>query len=247
VSPGDQAIEPVVELAALVPVQSKFPHELFESGSALGLLLDLFEDCFIGEHRDAFKNYLTNQSWGSGPQVSVQSADANLGHRQSGNRYRRLASAGYRVRHVWARVLETWEIYNAGNREKLMENRPGTDIPRARQRRYPRVRVNLPAEAKHVMENFPRRGQISNVSEGGAYIEMVQTLEPPTCVDVVLWLNNDKILARAEVVTRNAHLGNGIRFIRMSEEDKKKLRDFIEIAQKSGGNTPFRRFAAPPD
>jgi len=128
-----------------------------------------------------------------------------------------------------------------------MESRPGTDIPRARQRRYPRVRVNLAAEAKHVMENFPRRGQISNVSEGGAYLEMVQTLEPPTCVDVVLWLGNEKIQARAEVVTRNAHLGNGIRFTRMSDADKKKLRDFIETTQKSGGGTPFRRFAAPPD
>ena len=128
-----------------------------------------------------------------------------------------------------------------------METGRGTDIPRGRQRRYPRVRVNLPAEAKHVMENFPRRGQVSNVSEGGAYIEMVQTLEPPTCVDVVLWLNNEKIQARAEVVTRNAHLGNGIRFTRMSDPDKKKLRDFIEATQKSGGGTPFRRFATPPD
>ena len=128
-----------------------------------------------------------------------------------------------------------------------MESRPGADIPKAKQRRYPRVRVNLPAEAKHVMENFPRRGQISNVSEGGAYLEMVQTLEPPTCVDVALWLNNEKIQARAEVVTRNAHLGNGIRFIRMSDADKKKLRDFIETTQKSGGGTQFRRFAAPPD
>ena len=130
---------------------------------------------------------------------------------------------------------------------KVMESRPGTDIPKARQRRYPRVRVNLPAEAKHVMENFPRRGQISNVSEGGAYLEMVQTLEPPTCVDVVLWLGNEKIQARAEVVTRNAHLGNGIRFTRMTDADKKKLRDFIEVTQKSGGGMPFRRFAAPPD
>lgn len=128
-----------------------------------------------------------------------------------------------------------------------MESGPGTDIPKSKQRRYPRVRVNLPAEAKHVLENFPRRGQISNVSEGGAYIEMVQTLEPPTCVDVVLWLNGEKIQARAEVVTRNAHLGNGIRFIRISDGDKRKLRDFIEATQKNGGGTPFRRFAAPPD
>jgi hypothetical protein len=102
------------------------------------------------------------------------------------------------------------------------------------------VKVSLPAEARHVLENFPRRGQISSVSEGGAYIEMVQTLEPPTCVDVVLWLGDEKIQARAEVVSRHAHLGNGIRFIRMSEDDKRKLREFVEAAQKSGGGLPFR-------
>jgi c-di-GMP-binding flagellar brake protein YcgR len=89
------------------------------------------------------------------------------------------------------------------------------------------------------MENYPRRGQTANLSEGGCYLEMVQTLEPPTCVDVVLWLNDQKIQARAEVVTRNAHLGNGIRFIRISEADKQKLREFVEAAQKNHG-LPFR-------
>lgn len=114
----------------------------------------------------------------------------------------------------------------------------GTGTTRPRERRYARVKVSVPAEARHVLENFPRRGQTANLSEGGCYIEMVQTLEPPTCVDVVLWLNGEKIQARAEVVTRNAHLGNGIRFIRISDADKQKLRDFVERAQKSG--LPFR-------
>jgi c-di-GMP-binding flagellar brake protein YcgR len=123
---------------------------------------------------------------------------------------------------------------------ETMASGPGPNIPKSKQRRYPRVKVNLPAEAKHVLENFPRRGQVSNVSEGGAYLEMVQTLEPPTCVDVVLWLNNEKIQARAEVVTRNAHLGNGIRFIRMSDSDKKKLREFVEWAQRTGAGSPLR-------
>jgi c-di-GMP-binding flagellar brake protein YcgR len=113
-------------------------------------------------------------------------------------------------------------------------------VTKTGERRFPRVKVTLPAEARHVMENFPRRGQTSNVSEGGCYIEMVQTLEPPTSVDVVLWINNEKIQARAEVVSRHAHLGNGIRFIRMSDADKQKLRDFVNSAQKSGG-LPFRK------
>ena len=110
---------------------------------------------------------------------------------------------------------------------------PGTRVNKGRERRFPRVKVTLPAEARHVLESFPRRGQTANISEGGCYIEMVQTLEPPTCVDVVLWLNNEKIQARAEVVCRHAHLGNGIRFIRMSEADKEKLRIFIQMAQQN--------------
>jgi hypothetical protein len=120
-----------------------------------------------------------------------------------------------------------------------MNSWPGIGAKKARERKYPRVKVSIPAEARHVMENFPRRGQTTNLSEGGCYIEMVQTLEPPTCVDVVLWLNDQKIQARAEVVTRNAHLGNGIRFLRISDADKATLRNFVEMAQKNHG-LPFR-------
>ena len=116
---------------------------------------------------------------------------------------------------------------------------PGTRVNKGRERKFPRVKVSLPIEARHVLENYPRRGQTANVSEGGCYIEMVQTLEPPTCVDVVLWLNDEKVQARAEVVTRNAHLGNGIRFTRISDADKLKLRAFVESAQKNHG-LPFR-------
>ena len=107
-------------------------------------------------------------------------------------------------------------------------------------RRFARVSVSVPAEARHLLENFPRRGQTTNVSEGGCYIEMMQTLEPPSGVDVVLWLDDKKIRARAEVVTRHPNLGNGIRFVRMPEEDKAKLREFLESAQKTRG-LPFRK------
>jgi hypothetical protein len=108
------------------------------------------------------------------------------------------------------------------------------------QRRFPRVPVSVPVEARHLLENFPRRGQTTIVSEGGCYIEMVQTLEPPAGIDVVLWLNDKKIRARAEVVTRHPNLGNGIRFIRMPEEDKTKLREYLDSAQRTRG-LPFRR------
>jgi c-di-GMP-binding flagellar brake protein YcgR len=103
------------------------------------------------------------------------------------------------------------------------------------ERRFPRVKVTVPAETRHPLENFPRRGQTANVSEGGCYIEMIQTLEPPMGVEVVLWLGNEKIRARAEVVSRHAHLGNGIRFVRLPEADKEKLRAFLQTSEKTRG------------
>jgi hypothetical protein len=108
------------------------------------------------------------------------------------------------------------------------------------ERKHPRVKIALSAEARHPLENYPRRGQTANVSEGGCYIEMVQTLDPATGIDVVLWLDNAKIEARAEVVSKHSSLGNGIRFVRMQDADKMKLRQFLETAQKSRG-LPFRR------
>jgi hypothetical protein len=102
------------------------------------------------------------------------------------------------------------------------------------------VKVAVPAETRHPLENYPRRGQTSNVSEGGCYIEMVQTLDPATGIDVVLWLGDVKIEARAEVVSQHSNMGNGIRFMRMAGGDKSRLRQFLETARISGG-LPFRK------
>lgn len=95
------------------------------------------------------------------------------------------------------------------------------------------------------LENFPRRALTSNLSEGGCYIEMVQTLEPMASIDVVLWLDTQKVRAKAEVVCKHPNVGNGIRFVRMAEEDKQKLRLFLETAMKTRG-IPVRKPAANP-
>jgi len=109
------------------------------------------------------------------------------------------------------------------------------------ERKFPRVKVTVPAEMQHPMENFPRRAQTSNLSEGGCYIEVVQTLEPPASVDVELWLDSEKVQARAEVVCTHPHVGNGIRFVRMHDADKERLKKFLETAQKTRGlPTPKR-------
>ena len=47
---GDQLSEVLIELAAFFAVQAEFADELLESGLALGLAGDVFEDGGVGEH-----------------------------------------------------------------------------------------------------------------------------------------------------------------------------------------------------
>ena len=100
------------------------------------------------------------------------------------------------------------------------------------ERKYPRVNVALQAELRCPAENFPRRAQTADISAGGGYFEMLQTLDTKSHMDVTLWLGDVKVRAWAEVVTDNSHVGNGIKFVRMSEKDRRTLTEFIERMQK---------------
>jgi len=95
-------------------------------------------------------------------------------------------------------------------------------------RKYNRVNVVVQAEMRSSAKNFPYRGQTVTVGEGGCYIEILETLEPSTMVEVVLWLNGEKVLAKAEVASIDRHIGNGLRFVNMKAEDGDKLKTFLK-------------------
>lgn len=97
-------------------------------------------------------------------------------------------------------------------------------------RKYPRVNLAVQAEMRSSSKTYPYRGRTVTVGEGGCYIEVLETLEPSTTVDVVLWLNGEKVLAKAEVASNDRHIGNGIRFVQMGREDAKKLKAFLKAA-----------------
>ncbi len=99
-------------------------------------------------------------------------------------------------------------------------------------RKYPRVHVVVQAEMRSSAKNFPYRGQTVTIGEGGCYVEIVETLEPSTSVEVVLWLNGEKVMAKAEVASTDRHIGNGIRFVHMEREDAEKLKAFLNAAQQ---------------
>ena len=99
-------------------------------------------------------------------------------------------------------------------------------------RKYPRVNLVVQAEMRSSTKNYPCRGRTVTVGEGGCYIEVLETLEPSTTVDVVLWLNGEKVLAKAEVASNDRHIGNGLKFVSMAREDAQKLKTFLKVASQ---------------
>jgi len=107
------------------------------------------------------------------------------------------------------------------------------------ERKHPRVKVALQAELRSPAENFPRRAQTADISAGGGYFEMVSTVEPKNHLDITLWLGDVKVKAWAEVVTNDPHVGNGVKFVRMTEKDRDLLKEFVEHLQKN--SSPIER------
>jgi uncharacterized protein YcgL (UPF0745 family) len=62
---------------------------------------------------------------------------------------------------------------------------------------------------------------------------------------LVLWLNGEKVLAKAEVASVDRHVGNGVKFVHMKREDSEKLKAFLKAASQSTGTTVQAESAVP--
>jgi hypothetical protein len=78
------------------------------------------------------------------------------------------------------------------------------------------------------------RTSIDAISLCGCYIETMFTMEIGTKLDLVLWLNDEKITAKSVVVTKYPQLGNGIDFVEMRPEDRLKLNRYIATCEQGG-------------
>ena len=71
------------------------------------------------------------------------------------------------------------------------------------------------------------RTATDEVSLCGCYIETMFTMEIGTKVELVFSLNQEKVIAKAVVVTKTPQVGNGIDFIEMDADSRLKLREYI--------------------
>jgi hypothetical protein len=102
-----------------------------------------------------------------------------------------------------------------------------TEQPQER-RKYPRVKVGIPIEFKPESAAVASRAETSDLSHSGCYVEMSFTLPVGTRLDLILWIEDERLATKGVVVTHHPQFGNGIEFLDMSQEDQAKLTHFLK-------------------
>lgn len=98
-------------------------------------------------------------------------------------------------------------------------------------RKFPRVKSALALELRYAGCTAPVRATTSEISLGGCYIETMFTLDVGTKVDLVMWLDGQKLSARGIIATRYPQVGNGIDITDMNPEDRAKLEVFLKAQE----------------
>jgi len=105
---------------------------------------------------------------------------------------------------------------------------PSHDTPHGERRRFPRVKVGIPIEFKPESAAAASHAETADLSLLGCYVEMTFTLPVGTKLDLILWVEDERLATKGVVVTHHPQFGNGIEFLDMSQEDQAKLAHFLK-------------------
>jgi len=106
----------------------------------------------------------------------------------------------------------------------------------ADRRSKPRLSINLGAEWESPAGK--RSARITNLSEGGCYLDSVGDVRRGEIVGFrVLLPEDDWLYLEGEVRHHSAGEGFGVRFIDLNEDQESKLKDLIRRAAEEEGRT----------
>ena len=94
-------------------------------------------------------------------------------------------------------------------------------------RKYPRIKAVIPVEFKAEGASVASGAETADLSLSGCYVEMSFTLAVGTKLDLILWIEDQKLITKALVVSNTPQFGNGIEFVEMPQEDQAKLATFL--------------------
>jgi hypothetical protein len=91
-----------------------------------------------------------------------------------------------------------------------------------------RVACQLGAEVYRIGVNVPHRCNLSDVSNGGCYVETGEPFPPGTAVEIVVRTHELKVRVRGTVRTVDTGFGMGVHFTVPSVEQKQQIQQLID-------------------
>jgi PilZ domain-containing protein len=110
-------------------------------------------------------------------------------------------------------------------------------------RRFTRHRISFPLELRDERVKTPMRVNATDVSGNGCYVETILPLAVGITLRVEFWVNEEKISTSAVVRTSDPGVGNGIEFMGLTPDTKKRLQDHLDSIDPQRANT-FERNAS---
>jgi hypothetical protein len=100
-------------------------------------------------------------------------------------------------------------------------------------RRHARLKSVNSVELHAESQGAPIWGKVSDLSQGGCFVEMPMPLKKDTRLKIGLWLGQEKLWLEGKVASSRPGFGIGIEFLPAAPGETDKLRDFLSrIAQR---------------
>ena len=112
------------------------------------------------------------------------------------------------------------------------------EMPQKDRRIYSRIKAAIPIEFKPEGVAVASHAETADLSLSGCYVEMSFTLPVGTKLDLILWVEDERLAAKGVVVTHHPQFGNGIEFVGMSQEDQAKVALFLKSCETPSEENP---------
>jgi hypothetical protein len=96
-------------------------------------------------------------------------------------------------------------------------------------RRFMRRHCTVPIELRTHETPFPLFCEATDISFGGCYVRLINSLRLDVDVDIVLCLDGVKLSFRGTVRTADTSVGNGIEFTGINEEQRSLLIAYLDV------------------
>jgi len=103
----------------------------------------------------------------------------------------------------------------------------------AERRRHPRIRSLNSVEIQAESQSAPIWGKVSDLSQGGCFVEMPMPLRQGTLLKAGLWLGENKVWLKAKVASSRPGFGIGIEFVEIVPDDARRLQEFLRSITRS--------------